>query len=377
MIAKKTIGIFGVGSSGCRALNEYDGYSETEQIVAVDVDHVVLQSLDMVPSVLLLGGEEQGLGGVAGNVALAEEIITSEDHMIEGLLSKVDMVVLVAGFAGSTAAGMLPFIVKKANALAIPTVVVGTTPFYFEGEDKKETSKNVLATLEKLSCSVIQLNLSHLAKEDDELATVCLRATECLSESLKFLVGLISYPGFIRIDYQALKNMIKSPEGDVWFSYGKSVGPNRAENVVVDFKANQLTNLKNFANARTALVSINSDESLRLVEIETIMESVKNFLDPTCKVVMGTTNNKILDGEIVLNVLAFEFRVEEETIDINLIDLPKPQNNIAGGDNKKSLSPTEVTPAMKDSKFKGADPTIYNGINLDVPTYKRNGIVLN
>ncbi len=376
MIAKKTIGIFGVGSSGCRALDGYDGYSDTEQIVAIDVDQIVLQSLD-VPSVLLLGGQNDGIGGVAGDVELAEELVKAEEHMIEGLLSKVDLVVLVAGFAGSTAAGMLPFIVQKANDLAIPTVVVGTTPFYFEGDDKKATSRNVLQALEKLSCSVIQLNVSHLSNEDEELAVVCERTTLCVAESLKFLVGLISYPGYIRIDYQALKHMIKDPEGDVWFSYGKASGVNRAENVVIDFKANKLTNLNNFVNARTALISINSDDSLRLYEIEKIMESVKSLLDPTCKVVMGTTKNRILNGEIILNILAFEFRVEDEDIDVSLIDIPKSakqQNNNEKG--KTESRNQEPKPLMRDNKFKGSDPTIYNGVNLDVPTYKRNGIVL-
>jgi len=376
MIAKKTIGIFGVGSSGCRALDGYDGYSDTEQIVAIDVDQIALQSLD-VPSVLLIGGQNEGMGGVAGDVELAEELIVAEEHMIEGLLSKVDLVVLVAGFAGSTAAGMLPFIVKKANNLAIPTVVVGTTPFYFEDDEKKTISKNVLKALEKLSCSVIQINVSHLSDENEELSVVCERATVCMAESLKFLVGLISYPGYIRIDYQALKHMIKSPEGDVWFSYGKAIGTNRAENVVVDFKANKLTNLNNFVNARTALVSINSDDSLSLSEIEKIMESVKNLLDPTCKVVMGTTKNKILNGEIILNILAFEFRVEEDDFDVSLIDIPKPEKQLNNNEIEKATTrPPEPKPLMRDSKFKGSDPTIYNGVNLDIPTYKRNGIVL-
>jgi len=376
MIAKKTIGIFGVGSSGCRALDGYDGYSDTEQIVAIDVDQIALQSLD-VPSVLLIGGQNEGMGGVAGDVELAKELIAAEEHMIEGLLSKVDLVVLVAGFAGSTAAGMLPFIVKKANDLAIPTVVVGTTPFYFEDDDKKTTSKNVLKDLEKLSCSIIQINVSHLSDENEELSIVCERATVCMAESLKFLVGLISYPGYIRIDYQALKHMIKSPEGDVWFSYGKAIGTNRAENVVVDFKANKLTNLNNFVNARTALVSINSDDSLRLSEIEKIMESVKNLLDPTCKVVMGTTKNKILNGELILNILAFEFRVEEDDLDVSLIDIPKPAKQVDNSEIEKATTRApEPKPLMRDNKFKGSDPTIYNGVNLDVPTYKRNGIVL-
>ncbi|MDA3800369.1 MAG: hypothetical protein PF692_14990 [Kiritimatiellae bacterium] len=377
MISNKTIGIFGVGSSGCRALDRYDGYSETEQIVAIDIDQIVLQSLN-VPSILLLGGGNAGMGGVAGDVEQAEEIIKSEEHMIEGLLSKVDVVVLIAGFAGSTAGGMLPFIVKKANDLAIPAVVVGTTPFYFEGEDKKVQSKNLLMNLKELSCSVVQINLNSIADEDEELSVACEKAMQVLSESLKFILGLISYPGYIRVDYQALKQMIKDPEGYVWFSYGKSSGENRAENVVVDFKANKLTDLKDFANARTALVTINSDDSLKLFEIEIIMESIKNLFDPTCKVVMGTTRNRELEGQIVLNVLAFEFRVEEETSEESLIELPKalPTNPSSNDVANRNGGVTVPNPVMKDSKFKGTAPTIYNGVNLDIPTYKRNGLVL-
>ena len=377
MISNKTIGIFGVGSSGCRALDGYDGYAESEQIVAIDIDQIVLQSLN-VPSVLLLGGGNAGMGGVAGDVEQAEEIIKSEEHMIEGLLSKVDVVVLIAGFAGSTAGGMLPFIVKKANDLAIPAVVVGTTPFYFEGEDKKLQSKVLLTNLKKLSCSVVQVNLSNIADEDEELSVACEKSVQALSESLKFLVGLISYPGYIRIDYQALKQMIKDPEGDLWFSCGKSSGENRAENVVVDFKANKLTDLKDFANARTALVTINSDDSLKLFEIETIMESIKNLFDPTCKIVMGTTRNRELDGMIVLNVLAFEFRVEEENSEESLIELPKalPTNSNSNDATNKTAGATVQNPVVKESKFKGTAPTIYNGVNLDIPTYKRNGLVL-
>ncbi|MBO4344912.1 MAG: hypothetical protein J5833_04105 [Victivallales bacterium] len=153
---KKVCLIMGLGHTGCRVLEslaQIKGYSDIDS-VAVDTDSSDLALLESLRvRTLLLGQEAVGGHGTGGDQEQAMHIIMDAARNIEKEISGHRLLILVAALGGGTG-GAAEEILKIADEIMLPTVLLAVMPFYFESNERKQRAEEMLSQMDN-HCQVL------------------------------------------------------------------------------------------------------------------------------------------------------------------------------------------------------------------------------
>ncbi|MBX4201071.1 cell division protein FtsZ, partial [Candidatus Parcubacteria bacterium] len=252
-------------------------------------------------------GVTQGLG--AGmDASLGKRAAEENTKEISELLKEADMVFVTSGFGGGTGSGAGPVVASIAKNLGILTVAVVTTPFSFEGQQRKKIASQALADLKGHYDSLLVISNDNLVKIIDEKTTVSsafLMCDDILRQAVESITDLMLAPGIINIDFASVISIMKD-SGQALFGTGKASGPNRAvdaaskaiDSPVLDFS---------LKGSKGVLFNV-SGSDVTLHEIQAVSEVITHNVDKRAKIVFGATKDPSLKkGEIKVTVIATKF----------------------------------------------------------------------
>mgnify|MGYP003394329194 CR=1 FL=1 len=132
------IKVVGVGGSGSNTISRIAKFNfQGIELVAVNTDAQALHFAKTQNRILIGKTLTHGLGtgmDVSLGRAAAEE---SRAEILEAL-NGANMVFVTCGCGGGTGSGAGPFVAEMAKSLGILTIAVVTTPFSFEGEQRRQ-----------------------------------------------------------------------------------------------------------------------------------------------------------------------------------------------------------------------------------------------
>src|SRR5205085_11279568 len=134
------IRVVGVGGAGLNALHRMmDAGVSAVDFIAVNTDIQQLQVSD-APTKIHIGRElTQGLG--SGSDADVGRLAAEESYdQVKQALRGSDMVFVTAGEGGGTGSGAAPVVARIARELGALTVGIVTTPFKFEGTQRRRSA---------------------------------------------------------------------------------------------------------------------------------------------------------------------------------------------------------------------------------------------
>lgn len=147
--------IVGIGGAGISILNNILS-SETWHFstLALDIDkNDLAQSLSknkiLLPNLL---------GSIANDSPfppIAQLGVLEKREEIKAVLQSADRIFLIAGMGGSCGTGAVVEIAKITSEIGVPTTIITTTPFHFEGKNRQELAKNRISDLRKISKNVV------------------------------------------------------------------------------------------------------------------------------------------------------------------------------------------------------------------------------
>ena len=108
---------------------------------------------------------------------------------------------------GGTGSGAAPIIAEISKGLGILTIAVVTTPFSFEGEERKKVAEEALKNLKEKVDSLLVISNDKLLKIIDEKTTVSdafLICDDVLRQAVQSITDLILVPGIINIDFASV-----------------------------------------------------------------------------------------------------------------------------------------------------------------------------
>jgi cell division protein FtsZ len=284
-----TIKVVGCGGAGTNTIARCFAESITgADLISINTDaqHLLLSES---PHKILIGRHlTRGLG--AGSLPqIGEEAARESEQDIRESMVPADMVFVTCGLGGGTGTGSAPIIAQIAKETGALTIGVVTLPFSVEGVIRMENADTGLQRLRDICDTVIVIPNDKLL---DIVPNLSLNAAfkvadEVLMRSIKGITEMITMPGLVNLDFADLKTVMKRG-GVAMIGLGEAEGENKAVNAVVEALNSPLLEV-DISEATGALVNVTGGEDMTISEAERVVEEIYSRVDPTARIIWGTT----------------------------------------------------------------------------------------
>jgi cell division protein FtsZ len=302
------IKVVGVGGAGLNAVNRMidAGLSQVE-FIAVNTDQQQLQFSD-APLKIHIGRDlTEGLGSGA-DPSVGEKAAEESYDEIKQALRGADMVFVTAGEGGGTGTGAAPVVAKIARELQALTVGIVTTPFKFEGTQRRRSADDGVTSLRNECDTVIVVpneKLLEVLDRSTSMLDAFRIADDVLRQGVQGICDLITMPGLINLDFADVRTVM-TDAGNALMGIGYSSGPERAKEAVERALRSPLIEGE-MTGARGILLSIAGGEDLSLFEVNQAAEIVRQRATDDTNIIFGATIDDRLNGQVWVTVVATGF----------------------------------------------------------------------
>lgn len=310
------IKVIGVGGGGCNAVNYM--FREKVEGCSFIVCNTDRQALDGSPVPVKIHIGENALGAGTDPAKGRKAALEAHDQIDKVVLGNdTQMLFITAGMGGGTGTGAAPIIAKMAKDKGVLTVGVVTLPFENEGENAMSRAIDGIHELVKNVDSLLIINNeklydffgSHLVHEAFP------KADEVLSTAVKGITEIISRPGYINVDFEDIKTMMRN-SGMALMGCGTGTGKNRIEDAVKGALQSPLLNDFDLKTAKSLLINITcgkNDKGLTMDDLSEINHKISEYTGNVKKFKTGLvwmTDPEIGD-KIQITAIATGFKVND------------------------------------------------------------------
>ncbi len=411
-IAIKLVGVGGAGSNAVDRLKMEN--LERLQLAVINTDYQALSSSPVQDKVLIGMGVTRGLGA-GGDPDLGREAAEADREKIAGVVKDCDLVFLVTGMGGGTGSGASPVVAEIAAETGALVIAFVTMPFSFEGGRRLKQAEEGLRALRQSCDAVIPLPndvLLQAGAENESVLDSFSRADEWIGRGVKSIWSMLFKTGLINLDFATLRQAFHQRGGKTLFGLGSGEGENAVGDAVASLKLCPLLHTPEFARrADRLLVNIIGGADLTLPKVNELMTAITDQFGRDSHIIMGAVIDEDLAGKVEVCVVG--------TSDIGGRGVParRPAASPARGrvpvgaavspQEPAAAAPVESAGARKTAEaavaaragsdgksstipsaqeefgfgevetrghFEKTDRNLFDGQDLDVPTYLRKGI---
>lgn len=400
-IAIKLVGVGGGGSNAVDRLKMEN--LERLQLAVINTDYQALASSPVQDKVLIGMSVTRGLGA-GGDPELGREAAEADREKIAAVVKDCDLVFLVTGMGGGTGSGASPIVAEIAAESGALVIAFVTMPFSFEGGRRLKQAEEGLRALRQVCDAVIPLPNDVLLQEAAENETVLdsfARADEWIGRGVKSIWSMLFKTGLINLDFATLRQAFQHRGGKTLFGLGEGRGENAIPDTINSLKLCPLLHTPEFSRkADRLLVNIVGGADLTLPKVNELMNAIADQFGRDSHIIMGAVIDEDLAGRVEVCVIG--------TSDMGGRSIPprRPVATVRG----KAMTPAArpETPAVATSTpttalieevttkqvasakaaqeefgfgevesrgyFEKTERNLFDGQDLDVPTYLRRGI---
>ena len=300
------IKLIGVGGGGGNAVEHMmNANIHGVEYICANTDAQVLSKMG-AKSTIQLGTEiTKGLGA-GTNPDIGRQAAQEDRDHIAQVINGADMLFLTAGMGGGTGTGAVPVIASIAKDLGILTVAVVTKPFPFEGGKRRQVAEDGLVELRQHVDSLIVVPNEKLLTNLGPNVTVLQAfkaANDVLKNAVQGIAEIITNPGLINVDFADVR-AVMSEMGQAMMGTGSGHGENRAVEAATGATQSPLLDDINLKGARGILCNITAGADLSMQEFQSVGDILEDIAATDANVVIGTSIDKEMEGEIRVTVVA-------------------------------------------------------------------------
>ena len=315
------IKVLGIGGGGGNAVDHMlSANLEGVEFINANTDAQALRRSG-VSKVLQLGENlTKGLGA-GTDPDVGRQAATEDRDKIAEVLDNTDMVFLTAGMGGGTGTGAAPVIAQLAREKGILTVAIVTRPFKFEGRRRIEAADRGINELSELVDSLIIIPNERILEVMGGQVTLLDafgKANEVLFNAVQGISELITRPGLINVDFADVKTVMLEM-GMAMMGSATATGPDRAIDAVHGAGSSPLLEDVDIYGARGLLVNVSAGPDMTLDEYAHIGEVVSNYASEDATVVIGTTLDSAMEGDLRVTMVATGIRKGTARPDVHLV----------------------------------------------------------
>lgn len=296
------IKVIGVGGAGGNAVDHMirEGVQGVE-FVAANTDAQAL-SRSLAGTKLQLGSS--GLGAGAKPEAGKSAAIEERERIAEALKGS-HMVFITAGMGGGTGTGAAPIVAEVAREMGILTVAVVTKPFMFEGKRMKVAESGLTELQQNVDSLVVILNdkLMEVLGDDVSMEEAFRSADNVLRNAVGGIAEIINLPGLVNVDFEDVRTVM-GEMGMAMMGSSSAAGVDRARIAAEQAVASPLLEGVNLSGARGVLVNITASRSLKMKEVNEVMNTVKAFAAEDAHIIFGAVFDETMSDDLRVTVVA-------------------------------------------------------------------------
>jgi cell division protein FtsZ len=315
-------------------------------------------------------------------------------------------VFIVTGMGGGTGSGASPLVAEIAAEQGALVIAFVTLPFSFEGGRRLKQAEEGLRALRGVCDAVIPLPndvLLQMASDNETVLDSFARADEWIGRGVKSIWSMLFKTGLINLDFATLRQAFSQRGGKTLFSLGEGRGEEAVGDAIRSLKLCPLLHTPDFSRkADRLLVNILGGADLSLPKVNEIMTAITDQFGRDSHIIMGAVIDEDMPGRVEVCVIG--------TSDMGGRGVPARRPVVAAGRSRpplpigprsESVGAAPVAagvtkPAEPEAKatspvklaqeefgfgeiesrghFEKTDRNLFDGQDLDVPTYLRKGI---
>ncbi len=296
------IKVIGVGGAGGNAVDHMirEGVKGVD-FVAANTDALALKR-SVADKKLSLG--KTGLGAGAKPEAGRNAAVEERETIAEAIRG-ANMVFITAGMGGGTGTGAAPIVAEVAREMGILTVAVVTKPFAFEGKRMKVAEAGIAELQKHVDSLIVILNdkLMDVLGDDVSMDDAFKAADNVLRNAVGGIAEIINIPGLINVDFEDVRTVM-GEMGMAMMGSANASGVDRARLAAEKAVASPLLEGINLSGARGVLVNITSTRTLKMKEVNDVMNTVREFAAEDAHIIFGAVYDENMGDEIRVTVVA-------------------------------------------------------------------------
>ncbi len=416
---------FGLGDAGCRVVEHLSALDlQGISFIAANTDVRSLAQCSASQKFQLGAQLTRGLS-TGGDFNLAMSAAEKDAPGLSRLCEGADLVFIIAGLGGGTGAGAGPVLARVAREAGALALAFAILPFDCEGQSRVGQARHHLRLLQRAADGVICLSnqkLASLVSPHASLVETFQASHELLAQGLRGIWRLLTRPGLIQLDFAHLASALRGKHSASAFAVAEARGPDRVADAVDKLLQNPfLDQGQLLADSETVLLSLSAGASLTIVEINRLVEAI-NHHTGHAGLILGTCIDESLGDRLEVTLIT-----TARGQSLGPAAEPDPGTALPGTDFdlETQLATSEQTPArpatrclppppeltsdqkhallgrpgnvisrinkalprqlqiqlpldiISKGRFEKSEPIIRRGEDLDLPTFKRRGLVLN
>ena len=404
MPARARLKVIGVGGAGCNAVGQIAGAIAGNaqhplagiELVAVNTDTQALAGITGAEKLQIGSVITHGLG-TGGDVELGLRAAQQDAERLEAIAQNTGIVFIVAGLGGGTGTGAAPVVARLAKEQGALVLAFVMLPFAFEGASRRQRAIAGLEQLKAQADAVICIPNDKLFKVVGDKATALdafQRGNELVATGVQAFWQLLARKGLINVDFADLRHALGSKHSDGIFSFGTATGKDKARDAVKALMDNPLFDGGDvLGKAETVLISVLGGPDLTLADVQHAVEPISRAASRG-QVTMGAAIDDAHVDRLTITVIATVNVLTRRAVPTPPAARPasEPLNPAPTGaapapepppakplPTKKDAQPKQETLPLDNvsrGRFENSEKTLYNGEDLDVPTYLRRGVSL-
>lgn len=233
------IKILGVGGAGTNAVDRIK-LEDLEQVhlAAMDTDQQVLLA-SPVEETFLLGSKVTHGKSCGGAVERGRAAAEADAAELGNHFRGVDLLFLLCGLGGGTGSGAAPVIARQAREQGAVVVAFATLPFEREGKVRQKRAQEALKELRGETNALITLPNDLIFREVDESATLMeafATADKWIHLGVQAIWSMLFHTGLINVDFSAMREALSEPGRRTLFGTGYGNGDDAVEQAVQELE---------------------------------------------------------------------------------------------------------------------------------------------
>lgn len=388
--------IIGLGKAGVKIVSKLDRLDNTDwlRLAVVDSDKGTL-SQSCLNNKFLIGEEwTRGLG-CGGNVIKGERAIAHKSNSkLKEFLNNSSLLFIVSGFGRGTGTGGTPVIARLAKEKNIPTVIISTMPFGFEGHSKREIAERQINTLIRTKNNTVIPVPNDLLytkiPSTSSFEEAFEQSNDHVSKAVLGLAELLKFNNLLSVDLCSLHNILYKQKTECGVGIGISESPEKTvrinEAINNLFESPLMGGQQRIKNSDALIVSITGGKDLSIGEVKHALEIISEQANPKAEIITGANTDEDFDEKIQITVIPIQLDKLAEPVmtstnllKTHLMTKQASKTSVIKGAEKLKQEVQQLELPFKSQSrgiFTNSSPTFYKGEDLDIPTFQRKDIHL-
>jgi cell division protein FtsZ len=385
--------VIGVGGAGTNAADRLKMESlDRLQLAAIDTDHQALSASPLQEKLIIGSAVTRGLSA-GGDPALGHDAAEGDTEKIAAAVKDCDLVFLIAGLGGGTGGGAAPVVAKLAAQAGALVIAFCPLPFSFEGGRRLKQADEALRALRQVCDAVIPLPndaLLQAAAPGETTLGAFARADEWIGRAIKAIWAMLFRTGLINVDFASLSSAFPARGGKTLFGLGSGNGDHPAAAALESLRlCPLLATAESAKKVDRLLVHLTGGPDLTLERVNELMTALTAQFGRDAHVIMGAVIDEAMPGRVEIVVLGTSEQGATSRRPLSAMH-PRPSAPPASVTTAGSAPPPTSTSAAKPKPaqdefafggdtasrgyFDNTERNLFEGQDLDVPTWQRLGL---